>query len=97
MSNENAELIQCAYQAYAKGDLDPMLELVDPATVGAGTIVPTACSRCARDGSLPCATAAIARRPCSLPGSRREQPPVAALGAYGDARWPWRCPQPIQL
>jgi hypothetical protein len=34
MSNENAELIRRAYQAYAKGDLDPMLELVDPATVG---------------------------------------------------------------
>ena len=30
MSNENAELIRRAYQAYAKGDLDPMLELVDP-------------------------------------------------------------------
>jgi ketosteroid isomerase-like protein len=30
MSNENAELIRRAYQAYARGDLDPMLELVDP-------------------------------------------------------------------
>ncbi len=31
MSNENAELIRRAYQAYANGDLDGMLELVDPA------------------------------------------------------------------
>ena len=30
MSNENAELIRRAYQAYASGDLDGMLELVDP-------------------------------------------------------------------
>ena len=30
MSNENAELIRRAYQAYANGDLDTMLELVDP-------------------------------------------------------------------
>jgi ketosteroid isomerase-like protein len=30
MSNQNAELIRRAYQAYANGDLDGMLELVDP-------------------------------------------------------------------
>jgi ketosteroid isomerase-like protein len=30
MSNENAELIRRAYQAYASDDLDRMLELVDP-------------------------------------------------------------------
>ena len=30
MSNENAELIRRAYQAYASGDLDGMLALVDP-------------------------------------------------------------------
>ena len=30
MSNENAELIRGAYWAYASGDLDGMLELVDP-------------------------------------------------------------------
>jgi ketosteroid isomerase-like protein len=30
MSNENAELIRCAYQAYANGDLPAMLELVGP-------------------------------------------------------------------
>jgi ketosteroid isomerase-like protein len=30
MSNENAELIRRAYQAYANGDLDAMLEFVDP-------------------------------------------------------------------
>jgi ketosteroid isomerase-like protein len=30
MSNENAELIRRAYQAYASGDLAAMLELVDP-------------------------------------------------------------------
>ena len=30
MSNDNAELIRRAYQAYASGDLDTMLELVDP-------------------------------------------------------------------
>jgi uncharacterized protein len=30
MSNENAELIRRAYQGYASGDLDGMLELVDP-------------------------------------------------------------------
>ena len=30
MSNENAELIRHAYQAYANGDLEAMLELVDP-------------------------------------------------------------------
>ena len=30
MSNENAELIRRAYQAYANGDLAVMLELVDP-------------------------------------------------------------------
>jgi ketosteroid isomerase-like protein len=30
MSKENAELIRRAYQAYASGDLDAMLELVDP-------------------------------------------------------------------
>jgi ketosteroid isomerase-like protein len=30
MSKENAELIRRAYQAYANGDLDGMLELVDP-------------------------------------------------------------------
>ena len=30
MSNENAELIRRAYQAYARGDLDGMLALVDP-------------------------------------------------------------------
>ena len=30
MSNENAELIRRAYRAYADGDLDGMLELVDP-------------------------------------------------------------------
>jgi ketosteroid isomerase-like protein len=30
MSNENTELIRRAYQAYAGGDLDAMLELVDP-------------------------------------------------------------------
>jgi ketosteroid isomerase-like protein len=30
MSNENAELIRRAYQAYAGGDLAAMLELVDP-------------------------------------------------------------------
>jgi ketosteroid isomerase-like protein len=30
MSKENAELIRRAYQAYANGDLDAMLELVDP-------------------------------------------------------------------
>jgi ketosteroid isomerase-like protein len=30
MSNENAELIRRAYQAYADGNLAPMLELVDP-------------------------------------------------------------------
>jgi ketosteroid isomerase-like protein len=30
MSNENAELIQRAYAAYASGDLAAMLELVDP-------------------------------------------------------------------
>jgi ketosteroid isomerase-like protein len=30
MSNENAELIRRAYQAYASGDLDGMLELADP-------------------------------------------------------------------
>ena len=30
MSNENADLIRRAYQAYANGDLPAMLELVDP-------------------------------------------------------------------
>jgi len=30
MSKENAELIRRAYQAYASGDLEAMLELVDP-------------------------------------------------------------------
>ena len=30
MSNENAELIRRAYQVYASGDLDGVLELVDP-------------------------------------------------------------------
>ena len=30
MSKENAELIRRAYQTYASGDLDGMLELVDP-------------------------------------------------------------------
>jgi ketosteroid isomerase-like protein len=30
MSNENVELIRNAYEAYAKGDLETMLELVDP-------------------------------------------------------------------
>jgi ketosteroid isomerase-like protein len=30
MSNENADLIRRAYQAYANGDLAAMLELVDP-------------------------------------------------------------------
>ena len=30
MSNKSAELIRRAYQAYASGDLDAMLELVDP-------------------------------------------------------------------
>ena len=30
MSNQNAELIRRAYLAYAEGNLDPMLELVDP-------------------------------------------------------------------
>jgi ketosteroid isomerase-like protein len=30
MSNENAELIRRAYQAYARGDLPAMLEFVDP-------------------------------------------------------------------
>jgi ketosteroid isomerase-like protein len=30
MSNESAELIRRAYQAYANGDLPAMLELVDP-------------------------------------------------------------------
>ena len=30
MSNENAELIRRAYQAYASGDLAAMLELLDP-------------------------------------------------------------------
>ena len=30
MSNENAELIRRAYRAYTSGDLDGMLELVDP-------------------------------------------------------------------
>jgi uncharacterized protein len=30
MSNENAELVRRAYQAYASGDLNGMLELVDP-------------------------------------------------------------------
>jgi ketosteroid isomerase-like protein len=30
MSNENAELIRLAYQAYANGDPPAMLELVDP-------------------------------------------------------------------
>jgi ketosteroid isomerase-like protein len=30
MSNENAELIRRAYEAYANGDLATMLELVDP-------------------------------------------------------------------
>jgi ketosteroid isomerase-like protein len=30
MSNENAELIRRAYQAYANGDLAAMLEFVDP-------------------------------------------------------------------
>lgn len=30
MSNENAELIRRAYEAYAMGDLAAMLELVDP-------------------------------------------------------------------
>jgi ketosteroid isomerase-like protein len=30
MSNENAELIRRAYQAYASGDLDGMLGFVDP-------------------------------------------------------------------
>jgi hypothetical protein len=30
MSNENAELIRRAYEAYANGDLAAMLELVDP-------------------------------------------------------------------
>ena len=30
MSNENAELIRRAYEAYASGDLAAMLELIDP-------------------------------------------------------------------
>ena len=30
MSKENAELIRRAYQAYANGDLDAMLEYIDP-------------------------------------------------------------------
>jgi ketosteroid isomerase-like protein len=30
MSNENADLIRRAYQAYANGDLAAMLQLVDP-------------------------------------------------------------------
>jgi ketosteroid isomerase-like protein len=136
MSNENAELIRRAYQAYANGDLAAMLELVDPdlewtyldpalehptpqvchgrheleqvlrhwaehgrrveleevissgelvmvgvrtpgsmpITVGAGATAPTACSRCARGGWLPCATAAIGRRPCAWPPSSRNHP-----------------------
>jgi ketosteroid isomerase-like protein len=140
MSNENADLIRRAYQAYAEGDLAAMLEFVDPdlewtyldptlehptpqvcrgheleqvlqhwaehslraeldevtssgelvmvgvrtprvdapTTAGAGTTAPTECSRSARDGSLLCATAAIGRRPSSLPVSGREQPPLAA-------------------
>jgi ketosteroid isomerase-like protein len=115
MSNENAELVRRAYWAYASGDLNGMLELVDPdlewtyldpalehptpqvchgrqeleqllrhwaehglraeleevtssgelvmvgvrprgstpAMAGAGTTGLTACSRCARSGSLP--------------------------------------------
>jgi ketosteroid isomerase-like protein len=141
MSNNNAEVIRRAYQAYANGDLAAMLELVDPelewtyldptlqhptpqvchgrheleqvlrgwaehgvraeleevtssgdwswwacgrqgstlVSAGAGTTAPTACSRCARGGSLPCATAVIARRPSRLPASRCEQPDLAAL------------------
>jgi hypothetical protein len=141
MPNENAELIQRAYQAYASDDLDGMLELVDPdlewtyldpalehptpqvchgrqeleqvlrhwaehglraeleevtATASwswsvcgrqgwkpisaeVGIAVPTACSRCGRDGSLPCATAATAGRPSSSPASSHEQWPLAVL------------------
>jgi ketosteroid isomerase-like protein len=136
MSNENADLIRRAYQAYASGNPATMLELVDPelewtyldptlehptpqvcrgrheleqvlrgwaehglraeleevissgelVMVGLqapgvdghygrpGTTAPTAWSRCARDGSLPCATAAIGRRPCAWPASSREHP-----------------------
>ena len=147
MSNENAELIRRAYQAYASGDLDGMLALVDPdlewtyldpalehptpqvcrgrqeleqvlrhwaehglraeleevtsngelVMVGVrtpgvdahhgrvGMTAPTACSRYAEDGSLPCATAATARRPSSSPASGHEQRPLAVL------RRPRRC------
>ena len=134
MSNENAELIRRAYQAYASGDLDGMLALVDPelewtyldpalkhptpqvchgrqeleqvlrhwaehglraelrrspapaswswsacgrpgstpTMAGLGMTVPTAYSRCARDGSLPCVTAATGKRPSRLPESGHE-------------------------
>ena len=30
MSNENVEVIRAAYASYARGDLDSVLELVDP-------------------------------------------------------------------
>jgi ketosteroid isomerase-like protein len=141
MSNENAELIRRAYQAYASGDLEGMLELVDPelewtyldpalehptpqvchgrqeleqvlrhwaehglraeleevtsngelVMVGVrtpgmtpisaevGLTASTACSRCARDGSSPCATAATGTRPSNSPASRPKQPPLAVL------------------
>jgi hypothetical protein len=36
MTNENADLIRRAYQAYADGDLATMLELVDPDLTGLG-------------------------------------------------------------
>jgi ketosteroid isomerase-like protein len=49
------------------------------ATAGTETTAPTACSRCAGDGSLPCATAATGKRPSNSPASRPNQPPLAVL------------------
>jgi ketosteroid isomerase-like protein len=51
-----------------------------PTSAGVGMTAPTACSRCAIDGSLPCATAAIGRRPSRLPVSSRKQRGLAAPG-----------------
>jgi ketosteroid isomerase-like protein len=81
MSNENAELVRRAYQAYASGDLARMLEFVDPdlewTYLDPALEHPTPC---AAGGSLPCATAATGKRPSSLPASgRREQRPLAIL------------------
>jgi hypothetical protein len=49
-----------------------------------GMTAPTACSRCARDGSSPCATAATGTRPSRLPESGREPPQRLVLVGFGN-------------